>query len=310
MAAALGAALTRNTPCRASVLLVPVMNSRLVAAAALVVALAPVALARVRAVHHPAERCSYQLVPAWGTATIPAAGVERGMVFVYGQTATCSQWLGYSSVDWATVVSAPSDAQPAAYVTVAPNTQQEPRTTTLVIAGVRLELTQDAAPAIANPGLVTNGTFHTNIANWGWQSRFPNGRGTAMWSPIDANGSPNSGSILLRDLGTGLAFQQLQCIPANPNTTYRLAAKVRTGASTEIGEGILALFTYPEADCSTDFTAQSINSARPASPGVWQEFSFTMRTGSRTRALLIVIASSANVPPFETWFDDIDLRPF
>jgi hypothetical protein len=281
-------------------------RTRLLLVLALAALLAPPASARIRVVRHPAVPCSFSLVPAWGATPVPAAGLTRGIVFVYGQTAECAQWNGYSSVDWVTVEAAPLDAQPAAYVTVEPNLGTESRTTKVIIAGIRLVLTQEGAPAIVNPSLVTNGAFHTDIASWIWyDGRFPNGRGAASWSALDANGSPASGSILLRDDGPGLAFQRLQCIPVSRRTLYRFGAKVRTGAASERGEGTIAMFTYASPDCSGDFTNGTNGLVSPAEPGVWQEFSFTMRTGSRTEAVILVLASGALMPPFETWFDDV-----
>jgi hypothetical protein len=273
-------------------------------------ALAAPAQARVRVVHHPANACSFSLAPAWGSAAIPAAGMTRGIVFVYGQTPSCAQWTAYSAVDWVTVEAAPMDAQPAAYVTVAANASPESRSTTLIVAGVHLDVVQEGAPAIVNPSLVSNGSLNANIDGWIWyDGRFPNGRGAASWSPLDANGSPASGSILLRDDGPGLAFQRLQCIPVEKSTLYRFGAKVRTGAGKELGDGTIAMFTYPAADCSGEFTESATKLVSPAEPGMWQEYSFTMRTGSRTQAVILVIASGALMPPFETWFDDVFVVP-
>jgi len=279
---------------------------RLLLVLALAVFLAPLASARIRVVRHPAVPCSFSLAPAWGATPVPAAGLTRGSVFVYGQTAECAQWAAYSSVDWATVEEAPLDAQPAAYVTIAPNLGAEPRTTTLVIAGIRLEVTQEGAPPIVNPNLVVNGTFSTDIASWIWyDGRFPNGRGVASWSALDANGSPASGSILLRDDNREYAFQRLQCIKVNSSTLYRFGAKVRTGAAKERGDGTIAMFTYKSADCSGEFTGYKNGLLSPAEPGVWQDFAFTMRTGSRTESVILIIASGALIPPFETWYDDV-----
>jgi hypothetical protein len=279
----------------------------------LVLALASVAVpafARGRVVRHPAEPCSFSLLPEWGTAPVPAAGLTRGIVFIHGQTANCAQWNGYSSAEWVTVEAAPLDAQPAAYVTVAPNTTPEGRTTTLIIAGIRLDVTQEGAPAIFNPTLITNGSFHTNIDSWIWyDGRFPNGNGQALWSPLDANGSPASGSIFLRDTGLSIAFQRLQCIPAQPRTNYRFGAKARTSLPSTRGEGLIAFFIYPTPDCSGDFTGQVIKVVSPAEPNVWQDYSFTMRSGSRTQSVILVIASAATQHPFETWFDDVFVEP-
>ena len=283
---------------------------RLLLLLALALLVVPVASARIRVVRHPAEPCSFSLLPTWGTTPVPAAGQTRGSVFIYGQTATCAQWNAYSSVDWVTVEAAPFDAQPAAYVTVSPNTAPEGRTTTIIIAGIRLEVAQEGAPAIVNPNLVANGAFHTNIDGWIWyDGRFPNGLGTASWSPLDANGSPASGSIVMRDSGSGLAFQRLQCIPAQARTLYRFGAKARTIASSQRGEGTIAFFLYPSPDCSGDFSDRTIQVVSPAELNVWEEYAFTMRTGSRTESVLLILASAAFAPPFETWFDDVFVEP-
>ena len=274
----------------------------------------PAASARVRAVHHPGESCSYQIVPTWG-ATIPSAGVTRAMVLMYGQTSACSQWMAYSSVDWVTVEAAPDDTQPAAYVTVAPNPVQQARSTTLLIAGLRLELTQDAAATVTppNPNLLANGSFNTDIASWVWQSpRFPNGNGTAQWSALDANGSPASGSILLTDTGKKEALQRLQIIPVLPRTQYRFSTKVRPGGPPGQGSGVIAIFDCPDSDCSGEYRPIEPNHdffIDSTSPGTWEPFSVTFRTRSSARGLLIVIASSAITGDFETWFDDVELLP-
>ncbi|MEO8382127.1 MAG: hypothetical protein ABI779_20875 [Acidobacteriota bacterium] len=269
----------------------------------------PIASARQRAMHHPAERCSFSLVPVWGTPPVPATGLQRGAVLVYGQTALCAQWMSYSDVDWVTVESAPLDAQPSAYVTIAPNVLPVARATSLTIAGVRLEVSQEAAPALQNPSLVKNGTFDTNIDHWGWQEPFQNGFGAASWSTLDANGSPSSGSLLMQDESPGLAFQRLQCVPVAKSTPYRFGAKVRTGSDNAHGYAILAIFSYREADCSGTFTNQAIYNLRPESPGVWQEFSFSTITGSPTKAILVVVGSAAEQFTFDTWFDDVFVTP-
>ena len=273
----------------------------------------PVSARRVRAVHHPAEPCSYQLVPAWGTAAVPAAGLTRGVVLVYGQTQLCSQWLGYSEVEWVTVETGANDAQPAAYVTVAPNVLQQTRSTTLVIAGVRLELTQAAAqpvvpPPPPDPGLVKNGTFDTGISDWGWPSAFPNAPGSAQWSPLDANGSPASGSYLLRDGGLQKGFQRLQIIPVPARTDYQFSAKVRPGDVGAQGLGVVAVFSCPTLDCLTDYVKETERVVSTLEPGTWETVSFSFRTSTNAKAVMIVLASAANFVTFDTWFDDVELR--
>lgn len=278
--------------------------------------LAPAAQAKRRAVHHPAVPCAYSASPSW-TGSISSAGVTRAAVLVFGQQQTpeCVRWGAYSSASWITIEAAPLDAQPAAYVTVAPNSDlSASRTGNIVVAGVLIQVTQDSAarisPPTSDPNLLLNGKFDTGILPWGWPPQFPNASGgVAQWSQFDANGSPASGSLFLRDNDGGLAYQQQQCIGVKKNTSYRYGAKVRALAGTEAGEGIMAVFNYPTADCSGDFTGHFVSVLRPSEPGVWQDFIFDMRTGSRTQAVIVVIASAANVPPFEIWFDDVFLRP-
>lgn len=285
------------------------MKNRIVLLLALA-SLAVPALARVRVVRHPAEACFFSLVPAWGTAPVPAAGLTRGVVFIYGQTASCAQWNAYSNVPWVTVEAAPMDAQPAAYVTVTPNPTPEARTTTLIIAGLHFEVQQEAAPTLTNTNLVANSSFHTNIDGWIWYTpRFPNGIGNASWSPLDANGSPASGSISMKDTGSNLAFQRLQCLPVTKSTNYRFGTKVRTTSPREKGDATIALFTYKSTDCSGEFTDSESRLLSPAEPNVWQPYSFTMRTGSRSQSMIIVIASGAAQGSFETLFDDVFVEP-
>jgi Putative binding domain, N-terminal len=295
---------------------IPVLMKKFALTLIVIAVLAPAAQAKRRAVHHPAEACSYSVSPTW-TGSISSAGVTRAAVLVFGQqqTPACVRWGAYTSASWITIEAAPLDAQPVAYVTVAPNTDiSASRTANIVVAGIRLQVTQDSAARISPPttdsNLIPNGKFDTGILPWGWPAHFPNATGgVAQWSQFDANGSPASGSLFLRDNDGGLAYQQQQCIRVTKSTNYRYGAKVRALAGREVGEGIMAVFLYPTADCSGDFTGQFISVLRPSEPGVWQEFTFDMRSGSRTQAVIVVIASAADVPPFEMWFDDVFLRP-
>jgi hypothetical protein len=295
---------------RAAAFIIALTMKRLVLLLALASLAAPAFAGRVRVVHHPAETCSFSLVPTWGTAPVPAAGLTRGAVFIYGQTASCAQWNAYSPVPWVTVEAAPMDAQPAAYVTVTPNPTPESRATTLVIAGIRFDLAQEAAPTLTNPNLITNGGFDMNIDGWIWYTpRFPNGIGNASWSPLDANGSPASGSISMKDTGGTKPFQRLQCLPVTKSTNYRFGIKARTTAPKEKGDGTIALFTYKTPDCTGEFTEGDSHLLSPDEPNVWHAYSFTMRTGSRSQSMLVVIASGAVQGSFETFFDDVFVEP-
>ncbi|HYC91088.1 MAG TPA: BACON domain-containing carbohydrate-binding protein [Thermoanaerobaculia bacterium] len=277
-----------------------------------VAVLAPAASAsRRRSTHHPAPACSFSLVPVWGNGSVSPDGLTRALVLVYGQTQECSQWAAYSPVDWITVEAAPLAAQPGAFVTVSPNAAATSRTATLIIAGVRLAITQDGAARISPPiadNLLLNGTFDRNVSSWTWFSHFPNGIGTAEWSQFDANGSPASGSMLLRDSDflAGQAYQQLQCvrIPTGGGF-YEYGAKIRTGSAQ--GEMAIALLTYGSTDCSGNYNGRVEHWDRPQQ-GVWHSWKFSRPMPGSVRSALIVLASAADTPPFETWFDDVYLR--
>ena len=289
---------------------------RLALSLILLALLAPVASARRRTTHHPATACAFALAPAWGTASIGATGVTGAQVLVYGQTAECAQWAAYSPVDWITVEAAPLAAQPAAFVTVSANLTNAQRSATLVIAGVRLTVTQDASatisPRIEN-NLLLNGTFDKDIASWGWQTRFPNGVGSAQWSPLDAAGNPSSGSILLRDEdfvsdpNSNYSFQRLQCVRIDGGF-YEYGTKVRTGSTGGAVE--IAFITFASTDCSdVTYKNRYVTEITPSAPGVWQKFDFVQGASGAARSAIIVLASAAEpTTPFETWFDDVYLR--
>lgn len=284
---------------------------------------APLAAARVRTVRHPANACSYSLAPVWGGGPIGATGLTNAQILVFGQTAQCSQWAAYSSVDWMTVQAAPMAAQPAALLTVTANTSTAPRSGTLIIAGVRLVITQEGAAAIApriEGNILLNGTFDRDLASWGWFTRYPNGNGTAAWSQLDANGSPVSGSILLRDEDfvvqvpggqQNYAFQRLQCVPIEGGF-YQYGAKVRTGSSGGAVE--IAFITYTTPDCShpggqREYKDYYVTEITPSQPGAWQKFDFVQGVSGTARSAIIVLVSASEPDvPFETWFDDVYLR--
>ncbi|HVG24947.1 MAG TPA: BACON domain-containing carbohydrate-binding protein [Thermoanaerobaculia bacterium] len=287
---------------------------RLALLSLILVFLAPAGSAsRRRAAHSPATECSFSLVPTWGNAPISASGVTRALVLVYGQTQECAGWAAYSPVDWITVEAAPMAAQPGALVTVAPNTATIARSATLAIAGIRLVVTQEAAatvaPPVGNPNLLANGTFDKDVSAWGWPRRdYPNGPGSPQWSQFDANGSPASGSMLLRDVDFlfGQAFQTLQCVRIQSGKTYAFGAKIRVGSSD--GDAPLAFLTYQSSDCSGNYKIRNVQTAKPQ-PGIWQPFDYTQRVELEERSAVLVFGSAANTaPPFEVWIDDAYIR--
>lgn len=285
---------------------------RTVLAVLFIAALAPGAFARVRAVHRPAPHsCTFSLSPTWN-GSIGAGGVTRATVLVFGQTGACATWAAYSSASWAVVEAAPMDAQPAAYVTVAANTGPTSRTVSLIIAGVRLQVTQEGGATISPPtvsNLVANGTFDRDVTGWAWwRADYPNGPGAPQWSQFDAAGNPTSGSMLLRDTDSDYnqSFQRAQCFPIPPGRSYAFGAKVRVGSPS--GDGLIAFLTYASSDCSGNYSVRNVQVARPAQPGAWQAYDFTQPIPNSARSAILLLGSAADVPPFEVWFDDAYVR--
>ncbi|MBV8516455.1 MAG: BACON domain-containing protein [Acidobacteria bacterium] len=275
--------------------------SLLVAPLVLVVAL-PLHAAKQRAVRVPSD-CSFTLMAS--ADAVPSSGEVR-VVTVEGASATCTSWLAFSPVDW--IVLQPSGSQ--LFVNIAPNPTQLPRSATLRIAGQPYLVAQDANVVVSPPvetSLLVNGHFDHGLEPWGWQDRYPNGPGEALWSTEDANGSAASGSILMRSTGTTRGFQRLQCVDAESGVIYAYGGVVRA-ASREGGQEAIAVLEYDQPACGGDFTRDNENRFRANAPLTWQRYDFRFRTGASTRSLLFVIASLAAAPPFDAWFDDLYLR--
>lgn len=271
----------------------------------LVLTTAATASPRRRSVRVPSSDCQFELAPVF-TNPISQGGMVRGPVRVTPNAASCTSWPVYSPVDWIHIEVEPSFA----YVTVTPNASPFARTATIYIASERLEITQIGMPTVADPGnLLRNATFNTDLSDWGWQARFPNGTGDASWSPLDANGNPFSGSIRLRDdLASPLAFQQLQCINTAPGVyDYGLAVRAE---SREAVQAIIAFFEYPAADCEGSFARYATKTIQVAQPGVWERRTYLDRLSTGRRSILIVIAAWAQQDGLqEVWLDDVFVKP-
>ncbi|HVE71720.1 MAG TPA: BACON domain-containing carbohydrate-binding protein [Thermoanaerobaculia bacterium] len=276
----------------------------------------PAAASRRRTAHHPAPTCSFSLAPAWGNSPIAAGGATRALVLVFGQTQECSQWAAYSPVDWVTVEAAPLAGQPSAFVGVTANPSAQPRSTTIVIAGIRLNITQEGAATISPPiagNLLANGTFDKDTSAWGWpRPDYPNGPGSPIWSQLDANGSVASGSMLLRDIDfvPSQSFQQLQCvrIPTGGGF-YQYGATVRVGSTA--GEAALGFLYFASTDCSGNYlgvNGRVVHNLGPQEVGVWKKVEFSRPMPGTARSAMLVLASGADTPTFEVWFDDVFIR--
>src|SRR5688500_2724143 len=206
---------------------------------------------RRRAVRAPGPQCAFSLSHSLGPA-VASTGLENGAIQVIASPSTCTSWNAYSLTDWVTV----ERVNNSVLIDVAPNPTDVSRTAVLLIAGIRHELIQESAPLISPPvdssNVLKNPGFDRDLSFWGFEDRFPNGTGSAAWSPLDAANNPNSGSIRLRNTrppdGTP-SFQQLQCVRVESEAIYEYGARFLASSSTA-GNAIFALVEYSDENCN------------------------------------------------------------
>ena len=271
------------------------------------------ALARSRAVRS-AVFCTYGIVPSFAT-TASHEGLSRARVDVVGvplpgTTGGCTSWNAWSLTSWITVTGEGN----VAYVDMAPNPTSTARTGTVLIAGVRLDLHQDGAPVISPPiagNVLQNGGFDRALSPWGWQSRFPNGPGSASWSSMDARGNPNSGSIRLintRPAEQGHTFQQLQCVDVDAGEIYEYGGSFFATSATAV-RAVFAIVEYADAGCDVAAVSSESQQAQSRAPGSWQTESYTKRMGATTRSAFVVIGNLARTAgTYEIFVDDVFLK--
>lgn len=285
-------------------------------------ALDSAASTRRRAVRVSAPECGYTLVREHDDP-VGDGGMTHGVVRVQpaaGAPAECRSWVSRSPVEWITIEQG-AGAPPAALITVAPNTGEAVRSATVTIAGLSHQIVQLGRPAIADPNLLVNSKFDADIAKWTWRADYPNSSGSASWSNLDANGSISSGSIMLRDSlvreadGNIRSFQRLQCIPVEALRLYEYGGAIRLAGGATRGGAAVAIFEYASTDCSGPYTTNNkTNVVYATVPEQWERHKFPiMRAGPDARSWAFIIlsaVSSSAEPPFDTWFDDLYVRPY
>lgn len=267
---------------------------------ALVLSAAPLTAAKRRAVASPSNGCVYTISIAPIASPLAAAAVSGVVVPVAASSPDCAYFSAWSTVEWISV----EPGQGYVALTLTANGTNEPRSGIVMIAAQPYEVVQ-----LGETNLLTNGSFDTDISSWGWNS-FPNSTGTATWSSLDAAGSAQSGSFLLRDSKTGdQAFQRMQCVDADPGV-YEYGFTVRSELR-DITEAVIAFIPFTGAGCTGTYPAYSPKAIKVAENGVWESHSWTARLSSTSRSIMIVVAAYARQSGAsqEVWIDDVFLRP-
>lgn len=273
------------------------------------VLLAPLAQAqRHRAVHSSAPPCSFSLSVVYADP-VPDVGMVRGRIVVTPSVASCTSWSAFSPVDW--IVFEPGNTANEAAITVKPNESAAARAATVRVAGLSLAVNQQGkiAPPIIEEGIVKNGTFNTDLANWGWQDRFPNGVGLVSWVASDANGNPASGAMLLRNtLLAGPGMQSLQCVSVNSGAVYSLSFAYRMQVS---GSGLMqvSVFDLESADCTGPYSVRFTKQYFQSGSDAWRRDTNSFRLGGTAKSALIVFASkTSNNAAFDLTIDDVAMK--
>lgn len=265
---------------------------------------------RVRAVRHPAPQCSFGLSVTMASP-VAAGGISDGAITVVPSPSTCTSWNAYSDASWVTLTRLAGNAL---RVEVAPNPSTTPRSTTLLIAGLRYEIAQDGGATVSPPiegNVLRNAGFDTDLSFWGWQDRFRNGTGSAAWSSMDVKGNPHSGSIRLRNTrpeDQGLAFQQLQCVDVEGGQIYEFGGSFNAASPSDV-EPVFGVVEYEDEGCDAQFVWVTSESPRADGPNVWTTKSYTMRMGPNSKSALMIIGSLAKTAgTHDVFIDDVLLK--
>ncbi|HEX7833767.1 MAG TPA: BACON domain-containing carbohydrate-binding protein [Thermoanaerobaculia bacterium] len=261
---------------------------------------------RQRAVRSPAPPCSFSLSIGYANP-ISDTGLIGGHITVT-PSAGCTSWNAFSPVDW--IVFA-DETTTDVKITVQPNSSTNPRTAVVRVAGLDFSVTQlgRIEVPIIETGVVKNGTFATDLSNWGWQDRFPNGVGSTTWSSLDANGNPGSGSLRLRNTAlAGPGMQLLQCVNVTPAAVYAFSfayAMMPSGGLMQV-----SVFDLDTEDCTGPYVLRFTKQYFPNGTENWRRDTNSFRLGGAAKSALIVFASKTtpvNVP-FDAYVDDVVLK--
>lgn len=133
----------------------------------------------------------------------------------------------------------------------------------------------------------------------------------AVWSPIDADDDPMSGSARLLDAGgnaTGASTRQ--CVPIAPGP-FTLAASMLVPGGTNGAGGMQATLAWFAADScgGAPLGAMTLRAPTPTPPDVWQVVHAAVEAPIGTRSALATLsATRAAETPFAAHFDDVELR--
>lgn len=145
-----------------------------------------------------------------------------------------------------------------------------------------------ASPALGQ-NLLTNPDFDTSVSGW------TPGNSEQVWSPVDADGDPSSGSargLIAQEPGSFAGITFRQCVRVDAGQTYDIGASamVPEGQSRTGSARVIAFF-YGNADCNPAGVLDTTTLGTVDEPGSWTELEETLRApaGSGSAALMFSI---------------------
>jgi hypothetical protein len=179
---------------------------------------------------------------------------------------------------------------------------------TVLLCGLTLSMVSSAGFAAVN--LLTNPSFDNGLAGWTVLDGYK-----ASWSPVDANGNPNSGSaIAVNDWNPGISGVPLalgQCVGVAPSTKYSFGGHlmVPAGQPADTHAYLFAQY-YASDDCSSGSLGNTqLSNANVAQ---WRAYGVTITTGPTVHSIRVAVGATKPVgvtAEASAHFDDLYLQP-
>jgi len=160
------------------------------------------------------------------------------------------------------------------------------------------------APSARAENLLVNPRFDTSISGW------TVGNDDQVWSPVDVDDDPSSGSArALIDQApgpfTGVAFRQCVEVTAGDEYVYGASTLVPSGQE-RTGSALVAVYFYGEEGCGgAAIDTQTIGPVDD--PGAWANVSDTITAPDGSRSVNVFLSVTKNEPGGEltAHFDDV-----
>jgi len=168
-----------------------------------------------------------------------------------------------------------------------------------------------ATAPIGAENLVRNGNFNTDVSDWPAEDSYAQ----VSWSPLDANGSPSSGSALVANVSTGpsngIGIHQCLSGPgivAGASYTYGGRVRIPSGQA-RTGFVMFGLRWYDSPDCSGNAEDQPRIDTRVLGAWVSLQDTSAAPAGARSVEVLAFPSKAEAGGELDALFDAIFLLP-